>query len=70
MRYSPAVALKKICSVKSFKANVARNIREGYAPDQAVAISYAVLRKACGVKTTRRMSPKQIVRERQRRRRR
>lgn len=64
------MALKKICSVKSFKANVARNVREGYPPNQAVAIAYATLRKACGVKTTRRMSPKQIVRTRQKRRRR
>lgn len=40
--------LKKTCSVSAFKDNISFLYREGYEQDQAVAIAFETLRKACG----------------------
>lgn len=40
--------LKKVCSVKSFRDNIRMAIREGYPREQAVAMAFETLRKACG----------------------
>lgn len=52
----------KRCAVEAVSANIRHFIcREGWAQPRAVAASLAILKKACGVKSTRRMTPKQIV---------
>jgi len=55
--------LKKSCSIKAYKDNVAELIGSGRKPNQAVAIAIRTLKTACGVESDKRMSPKQIVGE-------
>lgn len=40
--------LKKVCSVKAFRDNIRMAIREGYPREQAVAMAFETLRRACG----------------------
>jgi hypothetical protein len=62
--------LLKRCSTKAFGKNVSKCVREkkrrgdrvvGVGTRQCVAISYSVLRKACRVRSKKRMTPKQVV---------
>lgn len=57
--------LDKVCSLDAYKANVAELIKSGRDSKTAVAISIRTLKKACGVSSDERMSPKQIVGESQ-----
>jgi len=58
--------LSKSCSVKAFRDNIRMLIgEEGYDREQAVAIAFETLRKACGAPTrarTERWKPERIVR--------
>lgn len=63
--------LVKRCTLAAMQANVRREIRgrcarkrgkgKAACQAQAVAIGYSVLRKACGVRTKKKLTPKQIV---------
>jgi len=61
--------LIKRCSATAMSRNIAVETkkcpasgkRKRKCQQRAVAIGYSVLRKACGVKSKRRMTPKQIV---------
>jgi hypothetical protein len=61
--------LVKKCAVTAMSKNIAKEMkrcpargkRRSKCQKRAVAIGYSVLRKACGVTSKRRMTPKQIV---------
>lgn len=53
--------LDKSCSTSAMSDNVSRLSKEGKPQDQAVAIAYSVLKKACGVKSGEKMTPSEIV---------
>lgn len=64
--------LKKRCSVEAMSENVRQERRRGRPAAQAAAIGYRTLKEACGCRSERRMTPKQIVacgKKRRRRRR-
>lgn len=53
--------LNKSCSQKAFDANVSQLVDEGYEQDQALAIAFSTLKKACGVESDKRMTTKEII---------
>ena len=53
--------LDKSCSQKAFRNNVRISHDEGKPMDQAIAIAYSVLKKACGVTSKERMKPSEII---------
>lgn len=60
--------LLKRCSTRAMSRNIGRCRHEGRPAAQCAAIAYSVLKRACGVKTKKRMTPKQIVARRRKRR--
>ena len=53
--------LERRCSTKAMGRNVAREIKAGKDKSQASAIGYSTLKKACGVTTDKKLTPKEIV---------
>jgi len=64
--------LKKECSMDAFRANVKRLLKEYPRSDQALAIAYSTLKKACGIDpgNEKRMTPSEIIAAGKRRRKR
>jgi hypothetical protein len=60
--------LAKTCSTKAMSKNMRKCIREGESRSRCAAMSYRTLKRACRVKSKKRMTPKQIVAKRRRRR--
>lgn len=56
----PKKTIKK-CSTKAMSQNIRHYRHAGKEGPQAVAIAYSVLKKACGVTSKERMTPKEIV---------
>lgn len=57
--------LEKRCSTGAMQRNVRREVKAGKSQAQAAAIGYSTLKKACGVTTDRKLTPKEIVARKQ-----
>ena len=53
--------LRRECSLEAFSKNIETEIKSGKPRPQSVAIAYSVLKKACGVKSKKKMTPKEII---------